>query len=333
MSTERFGTAQKVEYKRGRGRRRPEYNIQHEPTRRQESGTQGRKGNFIANHRAQQFGFHGPDLALQKRNQINQSAQSILPETIQQTGTDSGFSFSVKSQSTLDDVGSQFVTPLPGTPCTSSQPASSFSQQDGALLTCIIKKLHVIQQAKSSLTAPLADSLRDLDTTLTAVSTGAEILPRRVKVAPNRGTWNDTAEVMGVKKKGAKKRKHLDAYAGGQASGKSARNDARTAKKARVADPAMEMPEETLSDEAPLGFEEGFFSDLATPDGGLDQWPVGEPVASEPPEAAQKSPETLLRETFAIYNAMFPPNVPQQTSYYRNNSYPVVTPGSYYRTR
>ncbi|KAK7013804.1 hypothetical protein R3P38DRAFT_3362725 [Favolaschia claudopus] len=187
--------------------------------------------------------------------------------------------------------------------------------------------------AKSSLTAPLADSLRDLDTTLTAVSTGAEILPRRVKVAPNRGTWNDTAEVMGVKKKGAKKRKHLDAYAGGQASGKSARNDARTAKKARVADPAMEMPEETLSDEAPLGFEEGFFSDLATPDGGLDQWPVGEPVASEPPEAAQKSPETLLRETFAIYNAMFPPNVPQQTSYYRNNSYPVVTPGSYYRTR
>ncbi|KAJ7871039.1 hypothetical protein B0H13DRAFT_1569692, partial [Mycena leptocephala] len=27
--------------------------------------------NYIANHRAQQFGFHGPDLALQKRNQIN----------------------------------------------------------------------------------------------------------------------------------------------------------------------------------------------------------------------------------------------------------------------
>ncbi|KAJ7687756.1 hypothetical protein B0H17DRAFT_1203460 [Mycena rosella] len=32
---------------------------------------------YIANHRAQQFGFHGPDIALQKRNSIHTQAAKI----------------------------------------------------------------------------------------------------------------------------------------------------------------------------------------------------------------------------------------------------------------
>lgn len=47
------------------------------------------------------------------------------------------------------------------------------------------------------------------------------------KVAPNQGSWRETANVMGVEVKGSKKRKHTDAYAGGEQSGSSAKPDAK----------------------------------------------------------------------------------------------------------
>ncbi|KAJ7074856.1 hypothetical protein B0H15DRAFT_792683, partial [Mycena belliarum] len=53
---------------------------------------------YIADHRAQQFGFYGPDLALQKRNEINQRGATITREMIEET--DPGRIFTVKSQTT-----------------------------------------------------------------------------------------------------------------------------------------------------------------------------------------------------------------------------------------
>ncbi|KAJ7025761.1 hypothetical protein C8F04DRAFT_967326, partial [Mycena alexandri] len=54
--------------------------------------------NYIANHRVQQFGFHGPDLALQKRNEINKRADKITAEMIEEI--EPGRLFTVKSETT-----------------------------------------------------------------------------------------------------------------------------------------------------------------------------------------------------------------------------------------
>ncbi|KAJ6492591.1 hypothetical protein DFH09DRAFT_1338333 [Mycena vulgaris] len=54
--------------------------------------------NYIANHCAQQFGFHGPNLALRKWNEINQRAVKITSEMIEEI--EPGRLFTVKLQTT-----------------------------------------------------------------------------------------------------------------------------------------------------------------------------------------------------------------------------------------
>jgi hypothetical protein len=219
-----------------------------------------------------------------------------------------------------DDVQSRaFVLPTP-----IAQPVPAVSQEDTTLLDYIVKKLQLMQRTKASLTEPLASSLRQLDTTLTDVTNGSDVLPRTVtKVAPNQGTWNDTAEVMGAKRKGAKKRKNTDAYCGGQSSGKSAHPDARVGKKAKTAAVSEPAPSTTALTDS---FEAG---DLDLADGPTDAVP--QELATRAKEATE-SPEMLLRQALALYNTMFPPDAPRTTSYYRDNNYVVTAPGTYYRT-
>ncbi|KAF8204513.1 hypothetical protein BJ912DRAFT_1051872 [Pholiota molesta] len=53
------------------------------------------------------------------------------------------------------------------------------------------------------------------------------LLPAAKKIAPNQNSWTETAAVMNVPVKSKKRRAHADPYAGGEQSGKRARNDAR----------------------------------------------------------------------------------------------------------
>ncbi|KAF7372286.1 hypothetical protein MVEN_00088300 [Mycena venus] len=307
--------------------------------------------NYIANHRAQQFGFHGPDLALQKRNQINNAAESIGPEMIEEI--QSGRLFSVKSQSTpglrytvdLENnfpdlvvprslpIASQpwdeadYIQPFVSPSATTARPVPAVSGEDAELLDIILKKLQAMQQANSSLTAPLATSLRQLDTSLTEATNGAEILPRRVNVVPNQGTKNGTESVMGTRRKGGKKCKNTDGYCGGESSGKSARPDARASKKARIIPPGDAPVDEGLT---------GLFDVLVTPDDGLDGH--FDDLVTAPQNTVADGEETLearekLLRIIATYNTVFPPDAPRTTSYYRDNGFIITTPGSYYRTR
>ncbi|KAJ7162756.1 hypothetical protein C8R43DRAFT_947229 [Mycena crocata] len=130
---------------------------------------------------------------------------------------------------------------------------------------------------------------------------------------------------MGATRKGGKKRKNTDAYAGGEASGKKAHPDARTSKKARTTVTATPGSSSSLPDEV-FPVEEGLPDDLSTP----DTTPLLSPMVPPAP-LAEDSPEMLLRKSLALYNAMFPIDTPQTTSYYRDNTYLPIVTGSYYR--
>ncbi|KAF8157528.1 hypothetical protein K438DRAFT_1777172 [Mycena galopus ATCC 62051] len=195
-----------------------------------------------------------------------------------------------------------------------------------------------MQRTNTSLTVPLATSLRQLDTSLTEATTGSEILPRPINVAPNQGTRNETEAVMGTSRKGGKKRKNTDGYCGGESSGKSARPDARASKKARTAPPVSELdpsadaaqfPEDSSVED---GFD-GLFDGLVTVDHDAPQATLAPQVTSGDTGETIEDARMKLLKTIAIHNTMFPPDAPRTTSYYRDNSYIVTTPGSYYRTR
>ena len=85
----------------------------------------------------------------------------------------------------------------------------------------------------------MSDSLQQLDSLLDlllAGSTETHVLPKLRKVAPNQGSWLETASVMGAKPKTKRNTTHTDPYSGGQGSGKKAKKDARAplaAKRAR----------------------------------------------------------------------------------------------------
>ncbi|KAJ7687757.1 hypothetical protein B0H17DRAFT_1203461 [Mycena rosella] len=134
------------------------------------------------------------------------------------------------------------------------------------------------------------------------MTNGAEI-PRLVaKIAPNQGTWNDTAEVMDVKRKSSKKRKNTDTYCGGESSGKLAHPDGRAAKKEKI----------TPSPLPPINDAQREFDGFYDP----------ELLAPDVFAFTTESPETLLRTALALYNNMFPPaDIPQRTSYYHENTY------------
>ncbi|KAJ6463931.1 hypothetical protein C8R45DRAFT_840870, partial [Mycena sanguinolenta] len=334
--------------------------------------------NYIANHRAQQFGFHGPDLALQKRNSIHKQAKNITSEMIEEVEV--GRVFTVKSQSTPGlhytvDLRAYTCEPCPSFPAISfckhicavedhfpdlvvprSLPAASqpwdeidglqhtnqiteavpsvpptrmaVTEEDTHLLHIILNKLQFIQRSKVTLPGPLTSSLRVLDDALGDVTNRAEILPATInKVAPNQGTASETASVMGTQRKGAKKRRNVDPYGGGEASGKLAKPDARTGKKARIS------PEPSVTP----GFDsESQLPDLdsslpSTPAETISAQSATQPSAVPPiPAGASASPEMMLMEALTRYNTMFPPHLPQQTSYYRENTYLPTIRRSYY---
>jgi hypothetical protein len=118
--------------------------------------------------------------------------------------------------------------PLPHTnqlSISNSAPAISLAvTQEDAHLLQIISKLQFIQRSNVTLPKSLTTSLQVLDGALADATKGAEILPRTAieKVASNQGTASETASVMGTQRKGAKKRKQVDPYGAGQASGKLA---------------------------------------------------------------------------------------------------------------
>jgi hypothetical protein len=236
--------------------------------------------------------------------------------------------------------------PLPHTnqlSISNSAPAISLAvTREDAHLLQIISKLQFIHRSNVTLPESPTTSLQVLDGALADATKGAEILPRTAieKVASNQGTASETASVMGTQRKGAKKRKQVDPYGAGQASGKSARPDARTSKKPRLS------PSTSASQDAEnLDLDD--FDDLTTPD--LSPPPTSAVVS--PQDAAALPPVGPLASTdaeaqmelmniLARYNTMFPADVPQRTSYYRENTCVVpatahlpTSTSSYYRTR
>ncbi|KAJ7757401.1 hypothetical protein DFH07DRAFT_958758 [Mycena maculata] len=327
---------------------------------------------YIANHRAQQFGFNGPDLVLKAQNSIHKQATKITSDMIEEIEPERRFV--VKSKSTPGllytvDLEAYTCTPCPSFPAilfckhvcaienhfpdlvvlcslpitsqpwdilpTDQRPASTSAaplacatapavgQEDNLLLHYIVNKLQFIQYSQVSLPEPLITSLRVLNHALTDATNGAEVLPRLMKIAPNQGTRNETTEVMGVRRKGGKKRKNTDGYCGSESSGKLARPDAHSSKKAKTAqtpEPASSKNSVLACPPSPGDVDTGFR-------GFDDPGPVDN--SSLPTAGAEESPEMLLRRSLALYNSMFPPDVPQGTSYYRENMY--ATPSSYYR--
>ncbi|KAF8170860.1 hypothetical protein K438DRAFT_1773536 [Mycena galopus ATCC 62051] len=228
----------------------------------------------------------------------------------------------------------------------SSQPVPAVNQEDAMLLHYIVNKLQFTQRSKATLSQPLTTSLRALDGALADATNGAEVLPPTVKnIASNQGTRNETEQVMGSRRKGGKKRKITDGYAGGQSSGKLAHPDARTAKKPKTAAPTPSGPSETRAslDDIPSSFQadnldgdlDGDFEGLT--DGLLpvdhDTTPPSPPPSVVSLQEAIESPMQVLLKSIAIHNTMYPLHIPQTTSYYRDNGPLPVSVGSYYRTR
>ena len=60
-----------------------------------------------------------------------------------------------------------------------------------------------------------------------AGSVQPQVLPKLKKVAPNQGSWSETASVMGAKAKTKHNMTDMDPYSGGQGSGKKAKIDVR----------------------------------------------------------------------------------------------------------
>jgi len=102
---------------------------------------------------------------------------------------------------------------------------------DLAILAGIPSKLQRLA-IRSQLSPPqhMSDSLQQLDHLLDLLLAGSpqpQVLPKPKKVAPNQGSWSETASVMGAKTKTKRKTMHTDPYSGGQGSGKKAKTDAR----------------------------------------------------------------------------------------------------------
>jgi hypothetical protein len=147
-----------------------------------------------------------------------------------------------------------------------------------------------------SLAPSLATTLRGLESLLTEAPNRTQILPRHVNVTPNQGTRNETVEVMGVRKKGAKKHKNVDVYCGGETSGKSAR----VSKKPKIT--PLPEPAPSFKSEIPV-VDQGFLENTAVFDS-VPQAPDSEETVSS------ETPEMLLRRTLTMYNALFPPDAP-----------------------
>ncbi|KAE9384491.1 hypothetical protein BT96DRAFT_950528 [Gymnopus androsaceus JB14] len=113
-----------------------------------------------------------------------------------------------------------------------SIPASAITPEKLEDGTQSLTAFHVQSQSDSELSHVIKE-LEHFDKTL---------LPPRKKVAPNQGSWRETANVMGVEVKGSKKRKHTDAYAGGEQLGSSAKPDAKVSLRSKVTKISQAVP-------------------------------------------------------------------------------------------
>ena len=155
--------------------------------------------------------------------------------------------------------------------------------------------------------AAVMEAVRSVRYTLRAAlasTRGSRALPDKVNIPSNQKTWTETAERMGVKRapkrrlpdevgltdwsigvaKGKHRRTYEDPYAGGERSGKHAKPDALSAKKARVHVP--------LRPGSPLGvpFPPGPLSALAPP----TVLPFPGPLALASPAPAYPAPHHPL---------------------------------------
>ncbi|KAJ6613807.1 hypothetical protein B0H10DRAFT_1951202 [Mycena sp. CBHHK59/15] len=207
-------------------------------------------------------------------------------------------------------------------------------------------QLQHLKRSKATPSAMLTESLRTLDNTLNETVGDIMTLPQTQKVAPNKHTATEFTEVMGVRRKGAKKRTHTDPYAGGQGSGKQAQPDARQPKKPRLSAPVASTSAGTMAtvevSSSPPSADKVLFHTDSSHAGGyeeLDQPDLNchldsdvptsptslQAVDSPPPEAQ------LLLKALALYTSMFPIPLevdeslpvapPPRTSYYREHTY------------
>ncbi|KAJ7177439.1 hypothetical protein C8R43DRAFT_1118431 [Mycena crocata] len=179
-------------------------------------------------------------------------------------------------------------------------PALTDLTAQSCVLQHIVRRLQLIQQTKAAVPAPLADSLRQLDSSVAVVRTTADVLPTAfATTAPNR----DSA---------------------GETSGNKAPPDARIAKKAKIM-PTHASVFQSGAVATVFPAEEGLLDDLVTfddlmtagfpPDFSPSLPPMPPPEAPAPPAA--DCPEIIVRQALSLYNTMYPIAVPQTSSYYR----------------
>ncbi|PPR02766.1 hypothetical protein CVT24_002240 [Panaeolus cyanescens] len=128
----------------------------------------------------------------------------------------------ISSSDTFEHNGSTSSYPT-------SAPVQDHTKDLISSLSTLIYRLHHIPHSMvdSSKVLELKESLSKFSNTLPSI-TDTDILPSKKTIAPNQGSWSETASVMGVKPK-AKRKVHTDAYAGGERAGKRAKKDALTA--------------------------------------------------------------------------------------------------------
>jgi hypothetical protein len=216
-------------------------------------------------------------------------------------------------------------TPTHTSPETSPESLPVF-ESDKLNLHYILHTLEYIRDTDMPLPPSISASLHQLNTVLTVATGGAETLPKtKQKVAPNTGSgWKSTTAVMGVERKGAKKRTHTDAYSGGQASGKLAPTDGRVSKKTRLSVVAETASAVALPPSNSAQEPENPFHWLASD----DFVPNSDFSTALDSSDAMESAQRLFMEALHRYNQMFPPVVDdkiQKTPYYRENTYNYST--------
>jgi len=110
------------------------------------------------------------------------------------------------------------------------RPHHASSQPESIKFTIINKLSSLAIRLQNTSIEPSATALMkfhdDLDIFIGQINNFQPLLPREMKIAPNKHSWPETAAVMNVPVK-SKRKKHVDPYGGGERSGKKAKTDAR----------------------------------------------------------------------------------------------------------